>query len=83
VSQFFVFKKWDPYLYFSNEQHRPEPTYNIYDILYKTRPALDIINKFKEHYFSSHGLAMDEPCLVSKRGFIYNNTCLENQQNGA
>jgi hypothetical protein len=38
------------YLYIKDE-YRPEPTDSSYDILYKARPASDIIKKFKKYYF--------------------------------
>jgi len=34
--------------------------------LYKTKPALNIINKFKEYYLPSHNQAVDKPIT----GFI-------------
>jgi hypothetical protein len=53
------FKKICQYLHLNDEEQRPEPHDKNYDILYKARPALDIIIKFQEYYLPNRDLALD------------------------
>jgi hypothetical protein len=62
------FKKIGQYLHL-NEEQRPEPTGNNYNILYKAISALDIIKKLKEYYFQSSDLAVDEAMIGFKGRF--------------
>jgi hypothetical protein len=63
------FKKICRYLYLNDEEQRPEPHDKNYDILYKARPALDIISKFQEYYLPSSDLAVDEAMTGFKGRF--------------
>jgi hypothetical protein len=44
------------------KEHRPGPTDN-YGILYKARPASDLIKKFKGYYFLRRELAVDKAMI--------------------
>jgi hypothetical protein len=63
------FKKIFQYLHLNDEEQRPEPQDKNYDILYKARPALDIISRFQEYHLPSHDPAVDEAMTGFKGGF--------------
>jgi hypothetical protein len=76
------FKKICQYLHLNDEEQRPEPHVKNYKILYKARPALDIISKFQEYYLPSRDLAVDEAMIGFKEWFHLKYTCRKTSQVG-
>jgi hypothetical protein len=63
-------KMIEQYLCLSYEEHKFEYTCNNYDVFYKVRIAIDAINKFSDHYFSSCIWQWTRLLLVTCGGFI-------------
>jgi hypothetical protein len=63
------FEKLGQYLRLSDEENIPRKNDKHYDPLYKVRPALDIMNKFKNVYRPGRDLAVDEAMIGFKGRF--------------
>ena len=63
-------KKLGQYLHLNDEEDRPDQHTADFDILYKARPALDLMDKFKETYVPGRELAVDEAMIGFKGRFF-------------
>ena len=50
----------------NDEEERPDQQSADFDILYKARPALDVMNKFTQAYIPGGELAVDEVMIGFK-----------------
>ena len=53
-------KKLGQYLHLNDEEERPDQQSEDFDILYKARPALDLMDKFTQAYIPGCELVVDE-----------------------
>ena len=63
-------KKLGQYLYLNDEEERPDQQIADFDVLYKARPALDLIDKFTQAYILGCELAVDEAMIGFKGRFF-------------
>jgi len=66
------FKKLGHYLHLNDE--RPDQQSVDFDILYKARPALDLMDKFTQAYIPGCELAVDEAMIGFKQRFFFSET---------
>ena len=64
------FKKLGQYLHLNDEEGRPDQQSADFDILYKARPALDLMDKFTQAYIPGCELAVDEAMIGFKGRFF-------------
>jgi len=64
------FKKLGQYLHLNDEEERPDQQIADFDILYKARPALDLMDKFTQAYIPDCELAVDE-AMIDFKGRIF------------
>ena len=64
------FKKLGQYLHQNDEEERPDQQSADFDILYKARPALDLMDKFTQAYITGSELAVDEAMNGFKARFF-------------
>jgi len=64
------FKKLGQYLHQNDEEERPDQQSADFDILYKARPALDLMDKFTQAYITGCELAVDEAMNGFKARFF-------------
>jgi hypothetical protein len=64
------FKKLQQYLHLNDEEGRPDQQSADFDILYKSRPALDLMDKFTQAYIPGRELAVDEAMIGFKGRFF-------------
>jgi len=64
------FKKLEKYLHTNDEEERPDQQSADFDILYKARPALDLMDKFKQAYVPGCELAVDKAMFGFKGRFF-------------
>ena len=64
------FKKLGQYLHLNDEEERPDQQSADFDILYKARAALDLMDKFTQTYMPGCELAVDEVMIGFKRRFF-------------
>jgi hypothetical protein len=65
------FKKLGQYLHLTDEEARPDQQSADFDILYKARPALDLMDKFTQAYMPGFELAVDEAKIGFKGNFFF------------
>lgn len=65
-----LFKKLGQYLHLNDEEERPDQQSADFDILYKARPALDLMDKFTQAYIPGCELAVDEAMIGFKGRFF-------------
>ena len=63
-------KKLGQYLHLNDEEERPNQQSADFDILYKARPALDLMDKFTQAYKPGCKLAVDEAMIGFKGDFF-------------
>ena len=63
-------KKLVQYLHLKDEEERPDQKSADFDILYKARLALDLMNKFTQAYIPGCELAVDEAMIGFKGRFF-------------
>jgi len=63
------FKKLGQYLHVNCEVERPDQQSADFDILYKARPALHLMDKFTQEYIPGSELAVDEAMIGFKEIF--------------
>ena len=63
------FKKLGPYLHLNDEERLDQQSVD-FDILYKARPAIDLMDKFTQEYIPGCDLAMDEAMIGFKGRFF-------------
>ena len=76
------FKKLGQYLHLNGEEERPDQQSADFDILYKARPALDLMDKFTQAYIPGCELAVDEAMIGFKGRFFLKQYLPESQLNG-
>jgi len=64
-------KKLGQYLHLNYEEERPDQQSADFDILYKARPALDLMDKFTPSYVPGCELAVDEAMIGFKGRFFF------------
>ena len=64
------FKKLGQYLHLNDEEERPDQQSADFDILYKARPALYLMDKFTQAYIPGCELAVDEAMIGFKGRFF-------------
>ena len=57
------------YLHLNDEEERPDQQSADFDILYKARPALDLMDKFTQAHIPCCKLAVDE-AMISLKGIF-------------
>jgi hypothetical protein len=62
-------KKLQQYLHLNNEEGRPDQQSADYDILYKARPALDLMDKFTQAYIPRCKLDVDESMIHASQAY--------------
>ena len=65
-----MIKKLGQYLHLNDEEERPDQKSADFDILYKARPAVDLMNKLTQAYIPGCELAVDEAMIVFKGRFF-------------
>ena len=63
-------KKLGQYLHLNDEEERPDEQSADFDILYKARPALDLMDKFTQAYIPGCELDVDEAMIGFKGRFF-------------
>ena len=63
-------KKLGQYLHLNDEEERPDQQSADFDILYKARPAPDLMDKFTQAYIPGCELAVDEAMIGFKGRFF-------------
>ena len=63
-------KKLGQYLHLNDEEVRPDQQSADFDILYKARPALDLMHKFTEAHIPGCEVAVDEAMIGFKGRFF-------------
>jgi hypothetical protein len=63
------FKKLQQYLHLNDEEGRSVQQSADYDILYKARPALDLMDKFTQAYIPRCELAVDEAMIHASQAY--------------
>ena len=64
------FEKLGQYLHLNDEEERPDQQNADFDILYKARPALDLMDKFTQAYIPGCELAVNEAMIGFKGRFF-------------
>ena len=63
-------KNWDNILHLNYEEESPDQQSADFDILYKARPALDLMDKFTQAYIPGCEIAVDEAMSGFKGRFF-------------
>jgi hypothetical protein len=63
-------KKLQQYLHLNDEEGRPDQQTADFDILYKARPALDLMDKFTQTYRPGRELSVGEAMIGFNERFV-------------
>ena len=75
-------KKLGQYLHLNDDEERPDQQSADFDILYKARPALDLMGNFTQAYIPGCELAVDEAMIGFRGRFFLKQYLPESQLNG-